>query len=95
MLLAERVGRTFWLDTIFGIDPHDAATGDQAGHAFTDYTQFLNDKALVGARIGVWRAGTYDPALVGSVVEPILNNTIAALKAQDFGIELKFGNYRG
>ena len=65
-----------------GVDPQDAATAAQAGHAFTDYTRFLNDKALNGARIGVWRAGTYDPALVGPVVEPILANVIAALKAQ-------------
>jgi amidase len=65
-----------------GIDPNDAATADQVGHAFTDYTQFLNDRALVGKRIGVWRAGTYDPALVGSVVEPILDRTIAALERQ-------------
>jgi amidase len=65
-----------------GVDPNDAATVAQAGHAFTDYTQFLNDHALQGKRIGVWRAGTYDPGLVGSVVEPILANVIAALKAQ-------------
>ena len=65
-----------------GVDPNDAATADQAGHAFPDYTQFLNDHALQGKRIGVWRAGTYDPALVGSVVEPILDHTIAALEAQ-------------
>jgi len=65
-----------------GVDSHDAATAAQAGHAFTDYTQFLDANALKGARIGVWRAGTYDPALVGSVVEPILARTIAALKAQ-------------
>jgi amidase len=65
-----------------GVDPNDAATADQAGHAFTDYTRFLNDKALNGARIGVWRAGTYDPSLVGPVVEPILKNVIDALKAQ-------------
>jgi amidase len=65
-----------------GVDPNDAATADQTGHAFTDYTQFLDDHALQGKRIGVWRAGTYDPALVGSVVEPILSHTIAALEAQ-------------
>jgi amidase len=65
-----------------GIDSKDAATAEQAGHAFTDYTTFLDDKALKGARIGVWRAGTYDPALVGKVVEPILADTIAALEAQ-------------
>jgi amidase len=65
-----------------GVDPRDAATAAQTGHAFTNYRRFLDDKALNGARIGVWRAGTYDPALVGSVVEPILARTIAALKAQ-------------
>ena len=65
-----------------GVDPHDTATSAQAGHAFTDYTHFLNDKALKGARIGVWRAGTYDPNLVGSVVNPILDHTVAALKAE-------------
>src|SRR5215213_6167645 len=65
-----------------GVDPNDAATAAQAGNAHTNYTQFLNDKALNGARIGVWRAGTYDQGLVGPVVEPILNNVITALKAQ-------------
>ena len=65
-----------------GVDPKDAATAAQAGHAFTDYTQFLDAEALKGARIGVWRAGTYDKDLVGSVVEPILAQTIAALQAQ-------------
>ena len=44
-----------------GVDPNDAATAGQAGNAFTDYTQFLDDEALDGARIGVWRAGTYGP----------------------------------
>jgi amidase len=65
-----------------GVDPHDTATAAQAGHAFTDYTPFLDDTALNGARIGVWRAGTYDPNLVGSVVNPILDHTIAALQAE-------------
>jgi amidase len=65
-----------------GVDSNDPATAAQTGHAFTNYTQFLNDHALQGKRIGVWRAGTYDPALVGSVVEPILNNVISALQSQ-------------
>jgi amidase len=65
-----------------GVDPQDAATADQAGNAFTDYTQFLDAHALQGKRIGVWRAGTYDPSLVGPVVEPILDDVIAALEAQ-------------
>ena len=65
-----------------GVDPNDDATDDQAGNAFTDYTRFLDDEALDGARIGVWRAGTYDPALVGSVVEPILEDVTDALEDQ-------------
>ena len=63
-----------------GVDPADAATADQVGHAFTDYTEFLDNEALDGARIGVWRAGTYDPALVGPVIEPILDDVIEALE---------------
>jgi amidase len=61
-----------------GVDPQDPATSGQV--AFGNYTQFLDDDALDGARIGVWRAGTYDPALVGSVVEPILDDVIDALE---------------
>src|SRR5574341_63710 len=63
-----------------GVDPDDPATADQVGNAFTDYTQFLDDDALDGARIGVWRAGTYNPGLVGPVVEPILDDAIDALE---------------
>jgi amidase len=65
-----------------GVDPKDAATAAQAGHAFTNYRQFLNANALQGKRIGIWRAGTYDPTLVGPVVNPILERVIAALKSQ-------------
>jgi amidase len=65
-----------------GVDPRDTATAAQTGHTFTNYRRFLDDKALNGARIGVWRAGTYDPTLVGSVLDPILARTIAALKGQ-------------
>jgi amidase len=65
-----------------GVDANDAATAAQVGHAFTNYTQFLNDHALQGKRIGIWRAGTYDPTLVGSVVNPILDNVKAALQSQ-------------
>jgi amidase len=65
-----------------GVDPRDPATADQVGHAFTDYTRFLDGKALDGARIGVWREGTFDAGLVGPVVEPILNHVIAALESR-------------
>jgi amidase len=66
-----------------GIDPNDPATADQAGNAFTNYTQFLNGHALNGARIGVWRAGTFTPGVgVESVINPILQNVITALQGQ-------------
>jgi amidase len=65
-----------------GVDPDDPATGDQVGNAFTDYTQFLDDEALEGARIGVWRAGTFNPDLTGPVIEPILDDAVAALDAE-------------
>src|SRR5689334_8984848 len=65
-----------------GVDPDDDATDDQVGNAFTDYTKFLDKNALKKARIGVWRDGTFTPEVVGSVVDPILAKTIAALKSQ-------------
>jgi amidase len=65
-----------------GVDPDDDATDAQAGHAFSDYTQFLDDEALEGARIGVWRAGTFNEEVVGSVVEPILDDVTEALETE-------------
>ena len=65
-----------------GVDPDDAATAAQAGHAVNDYTKFLDDDALDGARIGVWRDGTYNQEVVGSAVEPILEDVIDALEAE-------------
>ena len=72
------------LGAVTGVDPNDAATAAQAGHAFSDYTQFLDAHALAGARIGVWRFGpvpTYSD-LTAPVVEPILNDAIATLEAR-------------
>ncbi|HJR95573.1 MAG TPA: amidase family protein [Gaiellaceae bacterium] len=69
-----------------GIDPDDPATSAQAGNASTDYTRFLDDDALEDARVGVWRAGTYNEAVVGSVVEPILDDVVDAL--EDEGAEV-------
>ena len=75
-----------------GVDPNDAATAAQAGHAFTDYTRFLDDEALKGARIGVWRAGTYNQAVVGPVVEPILDDAIDALEAEGATVDRRDGH---
>ncbi len=67
-----------------GVDPSDPATAAQSGHAFTDYTRFLNVHALEGKRIGIWRFGavpTYNE-LTAPVVEPILDGVIADLESQ-------------
>jgi amidase len=71
------------LGAMTGVDPDDLATFHQVGHAFTDYTQFLDAHALKGARIGVWREGSFE---VGGVpvdedVSAIMDDTIAALEA--------------
>ena len=69
------------LGVMTGVDPKDPATADQRGHAFRDYTKFLDKRALRGARIGVWREGTYDPA-ISPEVHAILNETIEVLEDQ-------------
>ena len=38
-----------------GVDVNDPATADSAGHAFSDYTQFLDPHGLQGARLGIVR----------------------------------------
>jgi amidase len=43
------------LGSMTGVDPRDAATAASRGHAYTDYTQFLDPDGLKGARIGVER----------------------------------------
>ena len=69
------------LGAMTGVDPADPATAAQVGNAYTNYTQFLDDDALRGARIGVWRSGTYDPA-TSPGVHAVLNEAVAAVRAQ-------------
>ncbi len=66
------------LGAMAGIDPNDAATAAQAGHAFRDYTQFLDAGALNGARIGVWHA--YDAAGDAATIE-IFKDTVDTLES--------------
>jgi len=65
------------LGAMTGVDPADPATAAQAGNAFADYTQFLDEDALDGARIGVWRQGTFG---VDADVDEITEATIDALE---------------
>ncbi len=69
------------LGAMTGIDPADPATAAQAGHAPTSYRSFLDANALDGARIGVWRTGTYDPA-VSPEIDAIMNDAVAELERQ-------------
>ncbi|HEY8988720.1 MAG TPA: amidase, partial [Candidatus Limnocylindrales bacterium] len=72
------------LGAMTGVDPTDGATAAQAGHAFTNYTQFLDRHALQGARIGIWRNGTHDPTntVVDAMVNQIMDQVAATLEAQ-------------
>jgi len=71
------------LGAMTGVDPQDPATFDQVGHAYTDYRQFLDARALKGARIGVWREGSFEfgGVPVDEDVAGIMEDTIAALEA--------------
>jgi amidase len=69
------------LGALTGVDSNDPATRDQRGNAFRNYRQFLDDESLEGARIGIWRTGTYDPAIQPEV-HAIMNATVAALEAE-------------
>jgi len=71
------------LGAMTGVDLADPATAAQVGHAFTDYTQFLDPNALKGARIGVWREFSFEigGVAVDADVAAIMDDTIAALKA--------------
>ena len=69
------------LGAMTGIDPDDPATANQAGHGFADYTPFLDDEALEGARIGVWREFAYVPE-ASPEVDAIMNEAVEVLEAQ-------------
>ena len=62
------------LGVLAGPDPADPATAQAAGLAYSDYTPFLKDDALKGARVGVPRAGYLDTLDAGqkSLMEDLL-----------------------
>ncbi|CAN5856237.1 amidase [soil metagenome] len=65
------------LGAMTGVDPADPATAAQEGNAVADYTQFLDEDALDGARIGVWREGTFG---IDDDFDEIMEATIDALE---------------
>jgi amidase len=87
------------LGAMTGVDPADPATAGQVGHAYTDYTQFLDSDALEGARIGVWREFSFEigGVAVDADVSAIMDKTIAALEAAGATIvdpaDIPFGDW--
>ncbi len=61
------------LGAMTGIDPADPATAASAGHAETDYTKFLDRRALEGARVGVARNLFGPTAAVDRVIDRALD----------------------
>ncbi|HVZ77207.1 MAG TPA: amidase [Gemmatimonadaceae bacterium] len=65
------------LGAIAGADARDAMTAPAARHAQRDYTQFLRDDGLKGARIGVAREGFTGDS---TPTDTLFNEAIAAMK---------------
>ena len=66
------------LGAMTGIDPRDPATQASARHAHTDYTRFLSEDGLRGARIGVPREGYFG---YSTKADAIADHAIAVLRS--------------
>jgi len=66
------------LNAMTGVDARDAATAASAGKALRDYTQFLDAKALRGARLGVARSSFK----LNRLVDPVLEAALAAMQRE-------------
>ncbi len=66
------------LGALTGIDPADPATAAQRGNVTRDYTRYLKANSLKGARVGVWREGTFG---VSPETDAVMDRTITRLKA--------------
>ncbi|HEY3283835.1 MAG TPA: amidase [Armatimonadota bacterium] len=64
------------LGAMTGVDSDDDATIASRDRVGTDYTKCLKADGLKGARIGVWRAGGFDPKVL-----PILESAVAAIRS--------------
>ncbi len=70
------------LGAAVGVDPRDEATSRSEGNFHTDYTRFLDEAGLQGARIGVARSFTgFDPRIM-----TLFDEAIAAMR--DAGAEI-------
>lgn len=75
------------LGVMAGVDPNDPVTLASKGNTFEDYTQFLDEEALQGARIGVARDFFGGNDEVDQLVEAAIN-TMAELGATIVELDL-------
>jgi amidase len=66
------------LSAMTGVDPRDPATAASAGKVPGDYTQFLDAKALRGARLGVARSAFK----MNRLVDPVLERALAVMQRE-------------
>jgi amidase len=66
------------LGALTGMDAEDSATADSREKSYTDYTQFLKEDGLRGARIGVVRKSFG----FSGAVDRIMENALDAMKKQ-------------
>ncbi|GIJ68904.1 amidase [Virgisporangium ochraceum] len=69
------------LSVIQGVDRADAATGPAAPYVRRDYTRNLDENALRGKRIGVWRVSGGNP-VNDAAVNAVIDSSVAALRRQ-------------
>jgi amidase len=87
------------LGALTGVDSRDPATAASAGKFFADYTQFLDENGLQGARIGVARAGVSGyseetDAIFEEAIETIADAGATVVDPTDFSQEtLDSGNF--
>jgi amidase len=74
------------LGVIAGFDPDDAATAECLipGNCFSDYTRFLNPRALRGARIAVYSP----PTPLAANRQAVIDNAVAVLRAQGASVRI-------
>lgn len=65
------------LNALAGIDSRDSATAAARGKSSSDYTRFLDPKALKGARLGIAREKFFG---YSDVTDKLINDAIAVMK---------------
>ncbi|NEQ05374.1 MAG: amidase [Moorea sp. SIO4E2] len=80
------------LGVMAGVDPNDYRTLESVGKTYKDYTQFLNKKALKGARIGVaidFRGGNPEVDAATDAAVAKLRELGATVESVDFSPKLE------